>query len=427
LQHRFAYWNVGVAARERDRSVEAFVSDIASPLTRAEFGFKVQRLLAAFPDCHAQVNSFLLAKGFLPFLIEDAEGGPIAIKPDRSDLVDHSNPYVIAIDGRPLEDWLEVAQSVVPKGSPQFVRLQSLKNLRLLQHWRTYMGVEAGPSVEVRLGSDSRGRRTVRRAFQVSRDFPEYGTWPPTTSQLLPANIGYLRLSAMNDVASEEIASCMPRFLGTRALIIDVRGNKGGRRRPTLELLSYLVTSPLVGTAAVHCLDAAFPEDHLTERSMYRADWDGWSPSQREAIERFREGFEPDPRPPSGFSEWHYFVAPQAVRSETYDRQVFVLADAHCFSATDVFLATLKQRHDVVILGQPSSGGSGYAKTYQLTESGMKLRLSSMLSYQPPGHLFDGHGVTPGKFLQPTPEFFTSGDRDRLLEEAISLAKVVGG
>lgn len=193
LQHRFAYWNVGVAARERDRSVEGFVSDIASPLTRAEFGFKVQRLLATFLDCHAQVNRLLLAEGFLPFLIEDAEGGPVAIKPDRSDLVDPSNPYVIAIDGRPLEDWLEVAQTVVPRGSPQFVRLQSLKNLRLLQHWRTYMGVEARPSVEVRLGSDSRGRRTVRREFQVRRDFPEYGTWPPTTSQLLPANIGYCR------------------------------------------------------------------------------------------------------------------------------------------------------------------------------------------------------------------------------------------
>ena len=90
--------------------------------------------------------------------------------------------------------------------------------------------------------------------------------------------------------------------------------------------------------------------------------------------------------------------------------------DDRCFSATDVFLAGLKQLDGVTLMGTPSGGGSARSVSFDLGAA--RVRLASMASFQPDGQLFDGNGVQPDKVVEATPEFFIGGT-DAVLASAV--------
>jgi C-terminal processing protease CtpA/Prc len=92
--------------------------------------------------------------------------------------------------------------------------------------------------------------------------------------------------------------------------------------------------------------------------------------------------------------------------------------DTYCFSATDIFLGALKGRKNVTLIGQSSSGGSGFAISYDLPHSDLKFRVASMLSFQPNGGLYDTLGIQPDVFTPPALEDFIS-ENDALLARAV--------
>jgi len=70
-----------------------------------------------------------------------------------------------------------------------------------------------------------------------------------------------------------------------------------------------------------------------------------------------------------------------------------VLSNAAYFSATDGFLSAFGELPQVALIGQASSGGSGATKRFQLPNSGLEVKLSSMASFRSNGKLFDGNGI----------------------------------
>ena len=94
--------------------------------------------------------------------------------------------------------------------------------------------------------------------------------------------------------------------------------------------------------------------------------------------------------------------------------------DNGCFSATDIFLAAMKTRPTVELIGTPSGGGSGRARRHRLTQSGIELRLSSMVSYQPDGRLFEGHGVSPDTVIEPIATDLVRDGTDTVLDAALA-------
>ena len=57
----------------------------------------------------------------------------------------------------------------------------------------------------------------------------------------------------------------------------------------------------------------------------------------------------------------------------------------------------------VTLLGMPSGGGSGRNRRHTLPNSGIGVRLSSIVSFQPTGQLYDGRGVEPDVSTPPRP------------------------
>jgi C-terminal processing protease CtpA/Prc len=315
----------------------------------------------------------------------------------------------------------------VPKGSPQYVRHHSLRHLRFIQFVRREMGLPETDELRVEVQSaDGKSAKELR--LKVTNRAPAYGIWPKTTTRLLEANIGYLRIPMMDDAAVGEMKNWMPRFRQTEGLVVDVRDNGGGSRDPLLLLHSYLSApndAPKVVNAAVYRLAEGFQDDHLEARFMYREEASIWSQPEREAIAAFKKNFRAQWTPPLGaFSEWHYLVLSRQkdFKGFYYDKPVVVLMNEKCFSATDIFLAGLKGLSNVTLAGRASGGGSARKVSVRLNGSNISVSLGSMVSFQANGRLFDGNGVAPDIVVEPEPAYFVGG-RDNVIEQAVDIIR----
>jgi hypothetical protein len=393
------------------------------PMDSNTFAIELQKIVALGIDGHSGVIGYRLPDGFLPFLIEPSNQRLVAFSPDRGKLLDPAHPFITALDGKPMDEWLRAAAVLVPRGSPQYIRQHSLRMLRSVQFVRAELGLPLANELRVQLESaDRRSKREV--SLTIATKMPVFGIWPSKTSSMLPGQIGYLRITSMDEKAVEEIRTWMPRFRDAKALIVDVRGNGGGSRDALQALYSWLAAPgdrPKVVNAAVHPIAPAFREGHLESRFLYPELSPLWKPVEREAIATFKKAFRPEWQPPAGrFSDWHYFVLNHADAEgvSPFQGPVAVLMDEKCFSASDIFLAALKGLKNVQLVGTPSGGGSARAVTVRLTPT-ISVRLASMVSFQANGNLFDGRGVIPDVIAEPQPEYFIGG-RDTVLETALA-------
>lgn len=379
----------------------------------------------------------------LPFLVEmlgEQPGDPvIAIAADRTGFLDEHRPRLTAIDGVPIEDWIRVASGVVPEGSPAFRRSRALRELRSLWRWRDALGLPGVREIRVTLSAlDGRNPRELRVAARSGR--LERGRLPDSESGLLPGDIGYLRLASMNLSGSEleALHGWMERFRSARALIIDVRGNGGGRRNALHLLGGYLVApdaEPFVYTAA-RPLRVEGGEElsanmrrRLADRYLFVAEDTHWSFAERRAIADYLERVRDAQPSEDRFGPWHFACLRPGGDPRTYhfDRPVVVLMDADCFSATDVFLNALGALPQVTRMGQPSAGSSGAPLSWPTELPGVQVRLASILSYRVDGARFDdGQSEYPERRIDPEPSDWI-GRTDRVLEAAIAyLTESVG-
>jgi len=431
LKDQFAYLGLGEVDLDRE------LSQIGDGLSGGEVDIlelrlELHRLLMRFGDGHAQVRSNLplgqRGDKYLPFLLVEAEGGVVAVLPDRSALVEPAAPFVRSIDGKTMGEWIELARPYVANGSPQLVRRRALGDMREIDWVRRVLGEETGAPLKVTF-STADGGETVERELELSSRRPTYGDWPRSGSKLLDGDIGYLRIAKM-DGDVDSLHEAMEEFVDTEGLIVDVRGNGGGTRELLLALGGYLIgpkEPAVVGNVAQYRLSERFDEGHLEARYMHRADWSGWSDRQREAIEAAAATFKPEWQPVGEFSEWHYLVMDRTGHPAEYfyDLPVVVLSDAGCFSATDIFLGALELLPRVTLLGTASSGGSARSQSFRLPKTGLEVRCASMASFRPDGRLYDGRGVEVDVEVAPAPGDFLRAGGDAQLEAALARFGVV--
>jgi len=417
--------------------LEAIRARLDEHVSVADLTAALHELLMAFGDGHASVRSAHEERVELhpPFLLAEAGGGIVALRPDRTSLVHPDRPFVRAIDGRPVDDWIDALRPTIPAGSPQSVRFRALRALRALDVARDRLGVSRTPVVELSLGTSPANDDVREMALVLVESRPTYGDWPRTASRLLEADeargvaggVGYLRLPEMDDDLVPELRRWMDAFRDTGGLVVDVRGNGGGRRGLLLALAGYLVdpdAPPIVGNVAAYRASERFDDDHLGgSRHLYRAEDAHWNDAQRSAIAAFAPNFEPEWPLPEGFSEWHYLLlGPTGHPDEyRYPSPVVVLCDAGCFSATDIFLGALERLPQVSLVGKASSGGSARSQSFRLPKTGIEVRCASMASFRPDGRLYDGRGVEVDVEVDPAPGDLLLGGGDAQLDAALEL------
>lgn len=426
IDERFAYRDLAGVNVESifQASQEALPEDIEL----RQFGLRLWRLMARFGDAHSRIQvplDHLLPRGYLPFLVEKTEAGLVAFREERDGLLDPNRPFLVTLDGRPIEDWLEAAAPLVTRGSPSFVMRHTARTLRWIGWLRLALAIPPSSTIEVRL-ADAFGQNPRTITMELWERPPLYGEWPRTETRALDDGIGYLRIPRMDDgpKAVRSLNRAMTTFSQTRGLIIDVRGNGGGTRTLLMTIAPWFLDreEARVGNVAAYRLEPgaarAVPGGYLTDRFLRPAGDPSLSDIARTAIASAAASFEAEWKPSEpAFSEWHWLVMERATntRAGRYVAPVVILTDAGCFSATDIFVAALAELPQVTLVGTPTGGGSGRSRPYRLQESGLVVRLSSMASFRPDGRCYDGRGVSPDVLVEPDPADFVGGSDRQLL------------
>ena len=442
LENRYSYLKLkGV---DYKAALDSIRSSLGKKIRRGDLGCQLTKMLALFGDGHSSVRSSSirlksLCTKFLPFLIEQSNGRLLAVKPDRSGFIDKDFPFLRKMDGLDINIWLKQASEYVADGSPQFVRHNSIRNLRHVEVLRIELGLSKSPSLNIELESAD-GTLTKQIQLPLNDERPEYGFLPPLEkeiesitdihpeSRILEGNIGYLRIAFMLQEPAflEEIIESMANLAKTDALIIDVRGNPGGSRAPLRTLFPFFMAkdeSPAVLNIAAYRL--GHRKNILDARWLYPENWKGWSVEEKAAIAKTAKTFQPQWQlPQEDFSKWHYFVISpsQSRQYYHYDRPVIILMNGRNFSASDIFLGAFKGRTGITLVGTPSGGGSGRKQNYRLRHSSIQISLSSMASFQTNGNLYDGNGIQPDIMIEPIPTDFI-GQTDSVLQTACNMIK----
>jgi hypothetical protein len=404
IEERFSYR--GLRDVDLDEVFATAVADLPERVNRPDLSVRVRILLATFGDGHTRVSDSLvrdLGPGYLPFLVAHTDDGLVAFREDRSGFFDEKRPFLAAIDDVPVKEWVDAASVIVAAGSPQFVRRNAIRNLRYIGWLRKRLGRPAARKVRVTLTA-AKGKNAREIPLRLAARKPNYGDWPRKETGLVDGDVGYLRIASMDDGPGflEGLSAAMKRFEKTRALVIDVRGNGGGTRHALLTILPLLMAekdAPRVVNVAKYRLppdaEPGLGEGYLEDRFLYPATSDAWSSKERSVIQKFAKGFRPAWKPDKkSFSDWHYMLV-SAGKGRPCRGPVFVLMDAGCFSATDIFLSAMKDQPGVKLVGTASGGGSGRSRSHTLPGSGIGVRISSMASFRAGGALYDGAGVKP--------------------------------
>ena len=426
LEDQFAYLHM--KGLNLYAMLEELAGGIGEEVESVVLADDLQCILMRFGDGHSNVSSPHAKRPdrYPPVLLAAAQGSVVAFAPDRSAFLDPRRPFVVSIDGHSIEEWVEFLQPWIVDGSEQVVRKRVLGGLRELALWRERLGHPASGTVAYELASKPSARSGKVLEIQLGSRRPVYGLWPKGKSHMLKGNLGYLRLEQMDDEMIPELRRAMGEFKDTKGLVVDVRGNGGGRRGLLLALAGYLVgpdEGPWVGNVAAYRSSSRFRASHLEARFMKRAGAAAWSAQQRAAIAAFARTFQPEWEPGAGFSGWHYLVLDRTGHADEYfyDRPVVVLSDSGCFSATDIFLGALSGHPRVTLMGMASGGGSARTQAFTLANSQIEVRCASMASFRSDGRLYDGRGVEVDREVPALAVDLLGRGEDSVLNSAIRL------
>jgi hypothetical protein len=413
-------------------ALDCIRSSLGRGISRAELAVQLQKVFCLFGDGHSMVASPTIKRmggPYLPFLIADSKGRPVAFTSDRSAFLSPDHPYLVALDRVGLADWLALAKQTVAQGSKQLVRHACIRQLRNIGYLRKELSLPSTESLSVELESHD-GHSRHRLNVQLTEEFPMYGCWPEgdvnaPIASTLEGDVGYLRIAPFmshEPEYQEGLIEGMETLRNTRGLVIDVRGNGGGSRAPLRTLFPFFLApnaKPKVLNVAAYRL--GHKQDILAARWLYPVDWKGWSNAERDVIAQLAQTFTPEwELPAEQFSEWHYFVIGPSTAPGYYhySEPVVVLMDSVNFSAADIFLGAFKGHPNITLMGPPSSGGSGRTRQTWLANSRVCVYLSSMASFRPNGLLYEGRGIQPDIVMEPEPGYLI-GQSDATLQAAI--------
>ena len=226
-------------------------------------------------------------------------------------------------------------------------------------------------------------------------------------SKLLKGNIGYIALPEMYhfdeiDGLEQFIDSTFTAFFDTKALIIDLRFNPGGGRDLIPKIGRYSIPrsqSPWVANVAYLRTDEkGVTHNSMSNRFLYTYSSNKFNDLDRKSIEAFAKNFATQKEfDISKFSNPHYMVLESG--NKQYTKPIYILVNEHSFSAATVYTSAFKGLPNIKIVGVTTDGSSGNSKKMNLNHSNIRVKVSTMLSFQRNGKTLDGNGTKPDIYI----------------------------
>ena len=202
------------------------------------------------------------------------------------------------------------------------------------------------------------------KPVEVTRDKV---TFPSVDDRILPGNIGYLRFySFEREEAAQELNAALQKYQNAKGLILDLRGNMGGR-----DTTAYLVSSLFLKEGIVH-------------RTKTRLE----SPSESPSFDDTVVGITKDSIAIRSSKLGEHFFP----RLNFQDKPTVILMDDTSASASEIVIGALQDNKAATTIGAKSYGkGDGQKILFDFPAGGI-TRITGSKGMTPNGHWF-GNGA----------------------------------
>lgn len=392
-----------------------------------EVGLFLTEVIGKLGDRHASVRNYDLADHyFLPFVVAPHRNQVLALKNDenRYAYLHPKFPYLTAVNGVPIN---EILMQIIPEeiAAPTAAyHYRAVKQLRHIEESFEIIGQPLSDSCTFTFSGNLKDTIIKMELLPKSERLPR---WRDAIAHrqarreelndpsIIAAqfetitDIAYLRLSDMVSLDKapnfyDAIHQFMQEQRDSRALIIDIRDNGGGTRDLTKLLSQYFVHPDSIYVVNVAFQRSDTPLNNNQQRSLahrYLLATQDLSERENEVVERFISTFQPKQTiDKNWFSEAHFLVlngisSTSHTHTYFYEQPIYVLMNERSFSAASIMAAAFSVLPNVQLVGTTTDGSSGNSREFWLPHTQLRIKISTMLSFQADGQLLDGFGTMP--------------------------------
>jgi C-terminal processing protease CtpA/Prc len=223
----------------------------------------------------------------------------------------------------------------------------------------------------------------------------------------LKNNIGYIQIGEMLEKESTPIFfkylnDFMVEAEKSEALIIDIRNNGGGTRDLIQELAGYFIHPDSIYVVNATKQRGKLPLNKKLKKRLHSRYLHAKSEldiREQKAVDKFMKSFKPMyDLSKDKFSEYHYYILNgQKITKDKfhYNKPIYILANERSFSAASVLVSVFKDLPNIKIVGVNTDGSSGNSQRFELPNSELRGKISTMVSFQKNGEILDGIGTEP--------------------------------
>lgn len=402
-------------------------------VSKKEMGIFLSKTIGQIGDRHSSVRKFDLPDEIeFPFSVAPYKGKVVALRYERPkrefNFFLNDYPYLTAINGM---NTLEFLSKINPRDNQAPAASALNRHVSRLRDIEESFAMAEIPLPEVlELQFSGEGKDTLIKLVvsEIKKSSPR---WEDKLSlfakdekelndvaiaqkhfNLDENNIGYIHIPDMVNpyIAPNyfhELNLFMEKAKDSKALIVDIRGNGGGTRELIMELAKYFVHPDSVHVVNLAKLrtDQALEFDEM-ESLNYKFLYPYNELTEREkiAVDDFMKSFEPIYKlPEEKFSEYYYCIfngKKLSHHSFHYDKPIYILTNERSFSAASILASLFKDLPNIKLAGVTTDGSSGRSKYIYLPNSKIRVKLSTMVSFQKDGRVLDGYGTDPDIIIE---------------------------
>lgn len=410
---------------------ENYLKTISDTTKFEDFGLFLTEIIGKIGDRHSSVSGYRLTDTlFLPFTYAPEHNRVVALNRNAEkeyEVLNKRFPYLKKVNGIAIEDFLQKILPAEIRAPKEAYFTKSVREIRDIQ--KNYEVLKQGLSDKIELTfSDlsfqndttllvSPVGRTKRSSYwdeKFERDYLLIKDEDYNKAEIakhlfkIEGGVGYIKIPSMvaKGDAPElfvQLNSFMKNIRHTgKALIIDVRANGGGTRDLIYELAKYLVHPDSIYIVNATKQRALLPLPEEYKESLHSRNLFAFSEldkNEQNSVRQFLKSFKPQYNlDTQKYSEYYFGLFNGKKLSKGafyYNKPVYILANEKSFSAASVFVSVFKGIPNIHVVGIKTDGSSGNSERFELPNSKLNVKMSTMVSFQKDGKILDGFGTEP--------------------------------
>lgn len=418
---------------------ENYINTINDSVKLEDFGLFLNKTIGKIGDRHSSLTGIkgfrLNEKLFLPFIYAPLHDKVIVLDLDQNKnlkILHTQYPYLKEIDGMAINTFLQKIRPEHIEAPERTYFTRAVRDIRDIQKNYIVLDKALPKQIKLTLTDSTFENDTIMVVSPVEKskrlrpwdekfrreyvliDDEEYNKEEIIVGLFYTdKNIAHIKIPSM--VSRDEaplLFATLNSFMrsirnNSKALIIDVRSNNGGTRDLIYEFSKYLIHPD-----SIHVVNATkqrgpdpLPQEYIERlHGRYLYSIGELDSKEKDRVNKFLNSFKPVYKlDDEKYSEYYYGILNGKKLHENsffYDKPVYILANEKTFSAASLFVSIFKGIPNIKIVGVTTDGSSGNSEWFDLPNSKLAGKISTMVSFQKNGKILDGFGTEPDIIIE---------------------------